>query len=124
MHSTVHVEIPTTDFKKAKIFFGKVFGWTFQDFPEMDYVIFQAPAPPHGGFIKVKTMPKKGQVNIYLDVADIDAKLKEIRKARGKILRKKTAIGSMGWSAQFTTPDGCSLSLFQNAPMPDQPFRE
>jgi predicted enzyme related to lactoylglutathione lyase len=116
MNSIVHVEIPTTDFKKAKNFFGKVFGWTFQDFPDMKYVIFQAPAPPHGGFYLVQSMPKKGQVNIYLDVDDIDVKLKEIRKARGKVIRKKTAIGTMGWSAQFTTPDGCSLYLFQNAP--------
>ena len=116
MHSVVHVDIPTTNFKRTKAFFGKVFGWTFQEFPEFNYVIFQAPAPPHGGFVKVKTMPKKGQVNIYLDVDDIDSKLKEIRKARGKVIRKKTAIGTMGWFAQFTTPDGCSLFLYQNAP--------
>ncbi len=119
MHSTVHVEIPTTDFKKAKNFFGKVFGWTFQDYPEMQYVIFQAPAPPHGGFVKVKAMPKKGQVNLYLDVEDIDAKLKDIRKARGKVLQKKTPIGEMGWFAQFLTPDGCSLYLYQQKAAPE-----
>jgi predicted enzyme related to lactoylglutathione lyase len=61
-------------------------------------------------------MPKKGQVNVYIEVEDIDAKVKEIRKARGKILAKKTEVGSMGWSAQFATPDGCSLSLWQAKP--------
>ncbi len=121
MHTTVHVEIPTTDFKKAKNFFGKIFGWTFQDIPDMEYVLFQAPTPPHGGFFRVKSMPKKGQVNIYLDVEDIDAKLKEIRKARGKVIKKKTAIGTMGWFAQFSTPDGCILFLYQNAPQAEQP---
>ena len=71
--------------------------------------------PPHGGFYQVKKMPKKGQVNVYIEVEDIDAKLKEIKKARGKVIVKKTEIPSMGWFAQFTTPDGCLLSLWQAA---------
>jgi len=116
MHGVGHVEIPTTDFKKAKKFFEKTFGWTCQDVPEMAYVLFHAGAPPHGGFYLVKKMPKKGQVNIYIEVEDINAKLKEIRKARGKVLVKKTAVGTMGWMAQFSTPDGCYLSLWQSAP--------
>jgi uncharacterized protein len=113
MHGFGHIEIPTTDFKKAKKFFGNIFGWTFEDIPDMDYVTFRAGAQPNGGFYWVKSMPKKGQVNVYIEVEDIDAKLKEIRKARGKVLMKKTSIGSMGWIAQFSTPDGCFLSLWE-----------
>jgi uncharacterized protein len=116
MHGVGHVEIPTLDFKKAKKFFGTLFGWTFTDIPEMDYVTFRAGTPPHGGLYKVKKMPAKGQVNIYIEVEDIDAKLKEIRKVRGKVLVKKSAVGDMGWFAQFATPDGCYLSLWQTAP--------
>lgn len=115
MHGFGHVEIPTLDFKKAKKFFGTLFGWTFQDYPEMEYVVFRAGTEPGGGFYKVKKMPKKGQVNVYIEVEDIDAKLREIRKARGKVLVKKTSIGEMGWFAQFATPDGCFLSLWQTA---------
>lgn len=116
MHGFGHVEIPTTEFKKAKKFFGAVFGWTFQDIPGMDYVLFKAGSQPNGGFYKVKKMPKKGQVNVYIEVEDIDAKLKEIRKARGKVLVKKSPVGTMGSFAQFATPDGCYLSLWQVAP--------
>ena len=116
MHGFGHVEIPTTEFKKAKKFFGAVFGWTFQDIPGMDYVLFKAGSQPNGGFYKVKKMPKKGQVNVYIEVEDIDAKLKEIRKAKGKVLVKKSPVGTMGWFAQFATPDGCYLSLWQVAP--------
>ena len=116
MHGFGHIEIPTTDFKKAKKFFGKIFGWTFQDIPDMDYVLFRAGSQPNGGFYWVKTMPKKGQVNVYIEVEDIDATLKNIRKARGKVLVRKTSIGSMGWFAQFATPDGCFLSLWQAPP--------
>ncbi len=121
MHGVGHIDIPTTDLKKAKKFFEKTFGWTFRDVPEMDYVLFRAGAPPDGGFYRVKKMPKKGQVNIYIEVEDIDAKLKEIRKARGKVLVKKTPVGTMGWMAQFSTPDGCYLSLWQSAPKAAEP---
>jgi predicted enzyme related to lactoylglutathione lyase len=116
MHGVGHVEIPTTNFKKAKKFFERTFGWTCQDVPEIDYVLFHAGAPPHGGFYLVKKMPRKGQVNVYIEVEDIDAKLKEIRKARGKVLMKKSAVGTMGWMARFATPDGCTLSLWQSVP--------
>ncbi len=116
MHRFGHVSIPTTDFKKAKKFFGNVFGWTFEDLPEIEYVLFRSDSPPNGGFYRVKKMPKKGQVNVFIEVDDIDAKLKEIKKAKGKVLVKKTEVGSMGWMAQFATPDGCYLSLWQAIP--------
>ena len=116
MHGFGHVEIPSTNFKRTKKFFGTVFGWTFQDYPDMDYVVFRAGTQPNGGFFLVKKMPKKGQVNVYIEVEDIDAKLKEIKKARGKVIMKKTEISGMGWFAQFATPDACFLSLWQSAP--------
>jgi predicted enzyme related to lactoylglutathione lyase len=116
MHGFGHIEIPTTNFKKAKKFFGNVFGWTFQDLPDIDYVLFRAGAQPNGGFFEIKKMPKKGQVNVYIEVEDIDAKLKEIKRAKGKVLVKKEEIATMGWWAQFATPDGCRLCLWQAAP--------
>jgi predicted enzyme related to lactoylglutathione lyase len=116
MHGFGHIEIPTTNVRRAMKFFGAVFGWTFQEFPEMKYTTFHAGNPPNGGFLEVKKMPKKGQVNVYIEVEDIDAKLKEIRKARGKVLVKKSEVSGMGWWAMFTTPDGCSLCLWQSAP--------
>ncbi len=116
MHHFGHIEIPTTDLKKAKKFFGKIFGWTFQDLPDVDYVLFRTESHPNGGFYTVKKMPKKGQVNVYIEVEDIDSALKEIRKARGKVTQKRSPVGTMGWSAGFATPDGCMLYLWESAP--------
>lgn len=116
MHGFGHIEIPTTNFKKAKKFFGNVFNWTFEDLPGAKYVTFRAGTQPNGGFTLVKKMPKKGQVNVYVEVEDIDAKLKEIKKAKGKAVVKKTKVGQLGWYAQFVTPDGCLLSLWETRP--------
>ena len=116
MHNFGHIEIPTTNLKKAKKFFGKVFGWTFTDHPEMEYTLFHAGSPPNGGLELVKKMPKKGQVLVYIEVADIKKKLKEVKKAGGEVLQKKTEVEGMGWYAKFATPDGCALALWQAAP--------
>ncbi|HTO94570.1 MAG TPA: VOC family protein [Bacteroidota bacterium] len=121
MHGFGHIEIPTTNFKKAKKFFGSVFGWTFQDLPDMDYVLFRAGAKPNGGFYELKKMPKKGQVNVYIEVNDIPGKLKQIKKAKGKVLVKKTDMGAMGSWAQFATPDGCVLCLWEPAAKVSKP---
>ena len=34
MHGVVHVEIPAKDLRRAKEWYGKVFGWTFRDMGE------------------------------------------------------------------------------------------
>jgi uncharacterized protein len=115
MHSFGHIEIPTTNLEKAKKFFGTVFGWTFTYVPDIDYTLLHTGKHPNGGFEVVKRLPKKGQVNIYIETEDIDATLKIIRKARGKIVMKKTQVGSMGWRARFATPDGIEICLWQPA---------
>jgi uncharacterized protein len=124
MHGVGHIEIPSLDLKKSKKFFGKIFGWTFTDYPDMQYVVFRAGTQPNGGFYRVKKMPKKGQVNIYIEVESVEAKLKEIKKLKGKVLVKKTPVGDMGWFGQFATPDGCYLSLWESAPKPDAPVEQ
>lgn len=116
MHRFGHIEIPTTNMNRSKKFFGEVFGWTFTDHPEMKYTLFHTGGHPNGGLELVKKMPKNGQVNVYIEVEDIDTKLLEIRKARGKVVLKKTSVASMGWYAKFATPDGCILCLWQAAP--------
>lgn len=121
MHGVGHVEIPTTNVKKAQKFFGRVFGWTFREVPEVDRILITMGSAPGGSLLRVKKMPKKGQVNVYIEVEDVEAKLKEIKKAKGKVLVKKTPVGSMGWMGQFSTPDGCFLSLWQSAAAAEAP---
>lgn len=113
MHHFGHIEIPTTSIKKAKRFFGEVFGWTFTDHEDIGYTIIHTGVHPNGGLERVKKMPKRSQVNVYIEVEDIKAKLKEIKKAGGKVVEKKTEVPNMGWFAKFRTPDGCLLCLWQ-----------
>jgi predicted enzyme related to lactoylglutathione lyase len=116
MHAFGHIEIPTTNIEKAKKFYGGVFGWTFTYVQDIDYTLLHTGKHPNGGFELVKRIPKKAQVNVYIETEDIDTTLKAVRKARGKVLQKKKTVGSMGWRAQFTDTDGIILNLWQPVP--------
>lgn len=116
MNKIGHFEIPTVGLNKARKFYGKIFDWEFREVPEIGYVNIRPPEGPSGGFVKVKKMPKKSQVNLYIEVADIQETLKAVKKAKGKIVEKKHPVGDIGWWASFESPDGCRLYLWQSAP--------
>jgi predicted enzyme related to lactoylglutathione lyase len=117
----VHIEIPTGDLKRAKAFYGKVFGWTFRDWGK-EYALFDIPGGGvGGGLTRVKKVPAKPAVNAYIEVEDIDAKLKDIKKARGKVLKPKTEIGGgMGAWASFADNQGAVLFLWQRGAPAEQ----
>jgi len=107
----VHLEIPVTDLNKAKEFYSKIFGWKVDLYPQMGYALFETGTPPGGGFNKVDKV-KAGGCLFYISVDDIEKKLKEIERAGGKTVRKKTEIPQMGWDATFTDIFGNELGLF------------
>ena len=114
MHGFVHVEIPARDLRRAKNFYGKVFGWTFNDF-DKNYALFSPPGGGVGGGIyKAKQIPRRPGVQAYIEVDNIDAKLKEIRRARGKVLKQKEEVSGQGWWASFADPQGAVLFLWQS----------
>src|SRR5574341_1917092 len=116
MHGVTHIEIPVKNMKRAKDWYGKIFGWTFQDY-DKTYSLWNAPAGGvGGGLYLVKKMPAKASVRAYLEVEDVDAKLKEIKKSRGKVTREKAEVPGFGWWAAFRDPQGGELYLWQPAP--------
>jgi len=111
-NTIVHAEIPVTDIKKAKEFYSKVFEWKVDIMPtEMNYALFNTGTPPGGGFTKVDKVKAGGAV-FYISVDDIEKKLKEIEKAGGKTVRKKTGVPGFGWDALFKDVFGNVLGLF------------
>ncbi|HEY4612742.1 MAG TPA: VOC family protein [Bacteroidota bacterium] len=116
MNNFTFVEIPALDLKKAEAFFSKIFDWELEPmrgFPEM--LTITNPGQGPGGLIfRTKAIPKKPGVLVHIQVDDIDEKLRAIEKAKGKTILPKTLIPGQGWYAYFTTPDGCTLALWQS----------
>ncbi len=113
MHGFVHVEIPTRDLRRAKAFYGKIFGWTFNDYGK-EYTMFGGPGETGGGIYKTRSIPRKPGVQAYVGVRDIESKLKDIRKARGRVLKPKTEVPGFGWWASFADPQGAVLFLWED----------
>lgn len=111
--SFVHIEIASTDPARTKKFFEDVFEWDFESIPEMNYHTYQAPSPPHGGLMSPMENQHPGLLN-YLMSHDIDADVKKIQEAGGRVLQPKMEIPGVGWWASFEEPTGIVLALFQS----------
>lgn len=114
----VHFEIPCDNPQKTMNFFGDVFGWTFQQFGDMEYwtVITGDDKLPgiNGGLMK-KQNPGQPVAN-SIDVLNLDNAVKKIEGAGGTIVVPKMAIPSVGWLAYFKDPDGNIHGIYQHDP--------
>jgi predicted enzyme related to lactoylglutathione lyase len=114
----VHFEIPCDDPQTTMDFFKEVFGWQFQQFGTEDYWSIVTGddkiAGINGGLMKKKD-PNQPVAN-SIEIADIDAHIKQVEKGGGKIVVPKMAIPTVGWLAYFTDPDGNIHGLYQHDP--------
>ncbi len=115
-------EMPADDVQRASEFYGKVFGWGTP--PMGDNAVFALTVAAdengnptevggiNGGFHKRQDKSDTGPViNIHVD--DIDAKLKAIEAAGGRILQPRTEIVEYGLSmALFSDTEGNVMGVY------------
>jgi len=116
-HSIVHIEWNSRDLKKAKAFYGGLFGWKFKTWGEGEnYVLFSAPEGPGGGLQKVKSKKEVGAGKsplVYVEVDEIKPYLEKAKRLGGGVATPKTEIPNVGWFALLKDPDGNIVGLFQ-----------
>jgi uncharacterized protein len=120
-NSIVHFEIPADDLKRAKKFYEKAFGWKITDPWNMQYFMVETKDKGkdgiNGGLMQRK-MPGQPFMN-YIAVESIDASLKKVEKAGGKVAMPKMEIGEgMGWIAAFQDTEGNLMGFHQMPPKP------
>ena len=124
MGKVVHFEIPADNLARAKKFYSTVFGWTLNDFPELEYTIAKTaesdqngmpkePGAINGGMLQ-RQDPVKSPV-ITISVENMDQAAATIEKNGGKMIRAKMAVGDMGFAAYFKDTEGNVVGLWQNA---------
>jgi predicted enzyme related to lactoylglutathione lyase len=122
MDKVVHFEIPFDDKARATKFYSSVFGWKLTEFPEMSYVMAETTAiddsqqPKEPGAINggLFQRPKEApHPTLYVGVESIDAALKKIEAAGGKVVTPNTPIPGMGAFARVSDPEGNVIGLFQ-----------
>lgn len=126
MDSVVHFELPADDVVRASQFYSRVFGWNCNPVETMPYTMVQTsevgedhrpkdPGVINGGMLKRQDPIVAPVITIAVD--DIDAALDKLDSAGGELVRPKTSIGPMGFSAYFKDTEGNVLGLFQSTGM-------
>lgn len=131
MDKVQHFEIPADNIARARKFYERSFGWKTQDFPMPDgepYIglatgpvddknMWKVPGFINGGMVKrggdfpIKTP------TVAVVVDDIDATLKKIRAAKGKIFMKKRSVANMGLYAYVKDTEGNIIGVWQDTSM-------
>ncbi len=125
MDKVVHFEIPFDNKQRAMKFYADSFGWQLNDMPQMNYVIARtvevddkqmpkAPGAINGGLFQ---RPKEAPCpTVYVGVQSVEATIKKVEAAGGKVVTPKTPIAGMGAYARIADPEGNVIGLFQSQP--------
>jgi len=120
MPRPVHFEIHASDPEKTAAFYRKVFDWTFQHMPQIDYwLIDTGPGEGiNGGMMKRigPTAPDGAAVNAYvvtIGVSAIDTYLKRAVDAGATVALPKMAIPNVGWQVYVKDPDGNMFGIHE-----------
>ncbi|MCE5289787.1 MAG: VOC family protein [Nocardiaceae bacterium] len=112
-HSIVHWEIGGPDGAVLKKFYSEAFGWTVTPV-DTNYALVDTGGGLAGGIMQTQPgMPS--YVTVYIEVADLPAKLAEVEGLGGRTVLPPTAIGESMSIALFTDPGGAVVGLLQTA---------
>lgn len=107
-----HVEYDVTDLDRAQKFYGAIFDWTFRSFGD-DMVVFGVGDQHLGGFMKVASVANGDSPSLWIQVESIEETLSKAAKLGAPIVKEKSEVPNVGWSAQFRDPDGNAVGIVQ-----------
>lgn len=114
--SVVHVELYSDEPQATQAFYEQAFGWTFYDVEGMEYTMFEAQGPPHGGLVGRDRIDHEDAPATlpYIYVEDLEAIAGAIDAAGGKVLGEPVEIPGTGEIAVFSAPGGMIHALWKD----------
>jgi predicted enzyme related to lactoylglutathione lyase len=121
----VHFEMPYKDQQRLVAFYEKAFGWKMNVFGAdmQNYVTAETtetkdgrpvtPGAINGGFYPLTAASDATAPSVVVAVDDIQAAVKAVTEAGGKMLNEPTGIPGVGLYASFTDTEGNRASLLQ-----------
>lgn len=107
-----HIEIMTTNLKRAEKFYGDLFDWKIKSEVMGKYSLFETPNPPGGGIAEVPKVNPGDSPMFYVEVDDIPKYLSKAASLGGKQVTPKTDIPNIGWFGVCADADGNKIGLF------------
>jgi predicted enzyme related to lactoylglutathione lyase len=118
MHNPVCAfEIAVSDLDRAIAFYSAVFDYAFErewvDGNEFAWFPFEPEAPGIGGALAKGESYTPGTlgVRLYFRTPDLEATLARAVAAGGQVLYPPTAVGELGWVAEFEDSEGNCIGL-------------
>ena len=109
-------ELATSDVAGSKEFYSKLFGWTAEDIPGMDYTMFNVGEQSVGGMVDKSAHCDGPPLWVsYIHVADVRASLAKAVELGGKEMMGVTEVPEMGSFAMLEDPQGGKFALWQAA---------
>jgi hypothetical protein len=111
----VHVELNTTDIKKAKDFYGKLFDWKLEDIPmpEGSYTMIGVGSGTGGGMMQHPMPGAPSSWLAYVQVDDIGAATQKAKSLGATVIKDVTQVMDAGWLSIITDPTGAALGLWK-----------
>ena len=114
----VHVELHSTDLKKAKTFYSQLFGWKLEDMPlaEGAYTMIQVGQGTGGGMMQQVVPGAPSSWLAYVLVDDINVATTKAKALGAKVMKDVTEVMGAGWFSIISDPAGAALGLWQPKP--------
>lgn len=118
LHEFCWNELATTDVKKAKDFYAKVFGWKFEDI-DTGNMTYTTIGNGNQKFAGMWEIPKDNPHNIpphwmaYILVENVKDALSNATKNGAKEIKGVTEVKDMGKFAIITDPTGAHVALWE-----------
>jgi uncharacterized protein len=114
MGKVQHFEIPADDTARAKVFYGSVFGWTYDEYDADTAMIHPGGAEGEAGVIGGDIYKREAPQapTVVITVASIEESLDAIIKAGGQRLGPIETMEGMGRYAYFADSEGNRLGLW------------
>src|SRR5882762_5035075 len=110
----VHLELNTPDLAKAKEFYNKLCGWTYEDFemgpPAGTYSMFKPSSGPGGGIYTMAGAPTAWLP--YIGVEDIKVATDKASSLGAQIIVNNQEVPGHGWMTILVDPTGASIALW------------
>ena len=122
-HSVSHFEIYADDPEALSQFYTKLFDWSVELVPGMDYRFIKTvetgaagPTQPggiNGGMI---TRPQDYDGNAFVNYVNVENLDQAVERGKGlgaKVMKPRTAVPGMGWFAMLLDPQGNGFAVWQ-----------
>lgn len=126
-NAVAHFEIYADDTDALAGFYSRLFDWTINPMPGMNYNWVKTvetndqgmPTQPggiNGGLMKrPEGYNTRAWVN-YVNVESLDASVAKAQELGARLMKPRSAVPNMGWFAMLLDPEGNPFALWQSDP--------